>query len=424
MITHRLLRSSAAFAGIFLLAMALLPIHSPAAQNLLAKKIKAVEIIGNDKTKEDLFRRELSPVIGRTFANGYLDLAYNRLDRLGIFSGIKVTPVEEADGVILRVEVKETLPILPVVSLSISDENGIQFGGGVKALNLKGEAITMSAKAMFGGATNLEFRLANPWITGDKFAYSLDFYYRERQNGVFDFAEKSFEAFTTFSRQRGYSVNYGGRFNLQLLKSDVPGKTLSSDNGDFVSTLAFFYIYDTRDAWSNPHTGWWNEVEILKSDFLTGQSDFWRVNFDLRRYQPLPAHVGPVLPAHLDDRDRRPGRRCLAAVQRWWFQQHSRLGTGGKSGKKPIPEHYRISLQRAGTPDFQNLRLLLLSGRPGGGIRRYRSCLERERRFPAGEFPRRDGGRAPADRAVCRTHPVRPGLGTAGHERKAVPGEL
>ncbi len=287
---HSLLRTAATFAGIFLFAVASLPLHSYAAQNLITKKIKAIEIIGNDKTKEDIFRRELSPVIGQTFANDYLDLAYNRLDRLGVFSGITVTPIEEADGVILRIEVKETLPILPVVSLSISDENGIQFGGGVKALNLKGEAITMSAKAMFGGATNFEFRLANPWITGDKFAYNLDFYYRERHNAVFDFGEKSFEAFTTFSRRRGYSVNYGGRFNLQLLKSDVPGKTLSSNKGDFVPTLAVFFIYDTRDAWSNPHTGWWNEIEVLKSGFLSGQSDFWRVNFDLRRYQPLASH--------------------------------------------------------------------------------------------------------------------------------------
>jgi outer membrane protein insertion porin family len=289
MITHRRLHSSAILAGIFLFAAASLPIHSFAAQNLLPKKIKAVKIIGNDRTKDYVFRRELSSVIGRPFEQDYLDLAYNRLDRLGIFSGITITPVEEEDGIVLRVEVKETFPILPSVSLSISDENGIQFGGGVKALNLKGEAITMSARALFGGATNLEFRMSNPWITGDKLAYSLDFYYRDRHNAVFDFREKSFEVFTTFSRQSGDSVNYGGRLNFQYLKSDVPGKTLSQDNADFVPNLAIFIGYDTRDSWSNPHTGWWNEVEVLKSGFLTGQSDFWRINFDLRRYQPLAA---------------------------------------------------------------------------------------------------------------------------------------
>ncbi len=281
--------TAAIIAGIFLFA-ATLPVPSAAAQNPPTKKIKAIEIIGNQRTQAKILRQELSPLVDQPFGINYLDLAYNRLDRLGIFSGITITPVEESDGIILRIEVKETFPIMPAVSLSFSDENGFQFGAGVNALNLKGQAITMKTMAKFGGATDVEFRLANPWITGDKLAYRLDFFYRRRQNNVFDFNERSFEAFTTFSRQRGYSVSYGGRFNFQYLKSDVAGKTLSRDNDDIVPSLAAFFIYDTRDAWSNPHTGWWNEIEVLRSGFMAGDSNFWRVNFDLRRYQPLADH--------------------------------------------------------------------------------------------------------------------------------------
>jgi outer membrane protein insertion porin family len=268
-----------------------LPLHFPLlAQSVPAKKVIAIRVVGNQRTDESVFQRELSPVIGELFAEDYRHFAVNRLDRLGIFSSIKVTPVEEEDGIVLEIEVKETLSIMPSLSLSISDENGIQYGGGLKVLNLKGEAIFLSGKAMFGGATNAEFRLVNPWINGDKLAYSLDFYYRNRRNEVFGFQENAFELYTTFLRQHNLRLNSGGRLNLQYLKSDVPGKTISSGNSDLAPSISGFLGYDSRDSWSNPRSGWWNEIEVQRVGFLFGDTNFWRVNLDARRFQPLAPH--------------------------------------------------------------------------------------------------------------------------------------
>ncbi len=270
--------------------LAVMPHDLLSAQDTAQKKIIAIRVIGNKRTDESVFQRELSTVIGELFVEDYRNFAVSRLDRLGIFSSIKITPVEEKDGIVLEVEVKETLSIMPSLSLSISDENGIQFGGGLKVLNLKGEAIFVSGKAMIGGATNAEFRLVNPWINGDKLAYSLDFYYRNRRNEVFGFGEKAFELFTTFLRQRNQRFNYGARVNLQYLKSDVPGKTISADNGDLVPSVSAFLAYDSRDLWSNPRSGWWNEIELQRAGILFGDSRFWRINLDARRFQPAGPH--------------------------------------------------------------------------------------------------------------------------------------
>ena len=60
--------------------------------------------------------------------------------------------------------------------------------------------------------------------------------------------------------------------------------TLSNDNRDNIPSLGVYVGYDSRDLWSNPHRGWWNESELTISG---GDSDFWTFNLDLRRYQPL-----------------------------------------------------------------------------------------------------------------------------------------
>ena len=46
--------------------------------------------------------------------------------------------------------------------------------------------------------------------------------------------------------------------------------------------------YDSRDWWSNPHRGWWSEVEVAHSGGpLGGDGDFGTLTVDLRRYIPV-----------------------------------------------------------------------------------------------------------------------------------------
>ncbi len=104
----------------------------------------------------------------------------------------------------------------------------------------------------------------------------------------------------------------GGRFHFLSLGSDSPGITLFPDNRDNLAALGFFAGYDSRDFWTNPHRGWWNEVEVSRN-FWDG--DFWTFNIDFRRFQPLAGRhtlaffslttlqtgtVGEELPLHQD----------------------------------------------------------------------------------------------------------------------------
>lgn len=252
------------------------------------KTVKEIRISRLRYTNREIIIRELASRVGEPYLKENAEKDARRLDQLGIFSAITIEPIEEADGVVLVIEIEETFPHLPTISLDVSDENGLSVGPGFKSINLAGRDISFSASARFGGATNIGTTLENPWFAGNHLSYRLEFHQRDRRNELDDFAEVSTEINLRLGSYVGEHGRIGGHFNFLSLGSDTPGTTLSQDNRDNTPSLAFFIGYDSRDFWTNPHRGWWNEVEVSKNGgFLGGDGDFWRVHFDVRRFQPL-----------------------------------------------------------------------------------------------------------------------------------------
>jgi outer membrane protein assembly factor BamA len=151
-----------------------------------------------------------------------------------------------------------------------------------------GRDIFLTGLARFGGATNVTLFLENPWFTGNHFSYTLEANRRERDNQLDNFLETSTEISLRLGSYIGEAGRIGALLGFQSIESDSAGKTLSGDNRDIVGSVGFFVGYDTRDLWSNPHTGWWNQFEVTKVGGFPGfDSDFWLFNFDVRRYVPI-----------------------------------------------------------------------------------------------------------------------------------------
>ena len=142
------------------------------AQNALyGRPVREIAIAGAKHTKEYVIRRELVSRIGEPYLEANAALDVEKLTRLGIFSSVEVFGRASGDSVMLTIDVVETFRFLPVASISISDENGVSIGGGVKMLNLGGHATYLSAVARFGGANSIQFTLENPWVTGNHLSY-------------------------------------------------------------------------------------------------------------------------------------------------------------------------------------------------------------------------------------------------------------
>jgi len=251
---------------------------------LHGKPVKEITIVGAKHTKEYVIRRELVSRVGRPYLEANAKLDIEKLMRLGIFSTAKVHGKASGDGVILTIYVVETFPILPVVSVAISDENGLSIGGGVKMLNLGGHATYLSAIALFGGTKTLQFAMENPWVAGNHLSYNTHFNHMERKNKIFSFYEVSDEAYLEIQSYVKKNGRIGGRIMFETVQSDVPGKTLTADDHDNVASLGTYAIYDTRNEWSHPTRGWLNEIAVWRDGLFGTDSDFWRLIVDLRRY--------------------------------------------------------------------------------------------------------------------------------------------
>jgi len=278
--------------------------------------VKEIRTDSLRRTRREIVIRELVSKVGEPYSEQNTDKDIERLDRLGIFSDIRIEPVQEADGIILDVLVKEMLPYLPAPSFDTTDESGFTAGVSFRALNLRGRDISFAASAKFGDGGHYQARIENPWFWGNHGSYLVQYDYRDRYNGLDDFQEKSSDFLLQLGSYIGDKGRIGGRFGFYAVRSDTPGITLSSEGRDIIPTLAFYLGYDSRDLWTYPRRGWWSEIEIAKNGgFLGGSSDFWSFTLDIRRYQPLAGKhslafyslttyrtgtVGEDLPIHQD----------------------------------------------------------------------------------------------------------------------------
>jgi outer membrane protein assembly factor BamA len=259
--------------------------EAPASQDgLYGGTIREIRIVGANHTREFVIIRELKSKVGDPYLEATTRRDVQRLDRLGIFADVRIYGRETDGGVILFVQVQETLRFLPVVSVSISDENGISLGGGLKSVNLAGKAVYFSGVARFGGAATLEVTLRDPWLWGDHLGYALEYFHRDRRNELFKFDEIADEGFFLLSSYIGDHGRAGLRFSFQSIQSSEDERTLAASNTDNVAAAAVFLGYDSIDLASNPTSGWRNEVDVERSGLFGTNSDFWRADVDLRRY--------------------------------------------------------------------------------------------------------------------------------------------
>lgn len=272
------------------LAAAILLASRSGAEDLEGKPIEAIHLLGLERTKEDVVRRELVSREGEPFRQSALDRDAERLDRLRIFSSIefRALPAESGTGVVVEIELKETFPFLPTLSFEVNDENGLSLGPGLQSTNLRGEAIQLVASARFGGATNLYLYVRDPWIAGNHVSYQLQLSRLDRVNPFYDFQELAKSLDLRLGSYWGDRGRFGAKVSLLGVSSDRAGVTLSPTGHDTIASLGGFLGYDDLDRLSRPHRGSWGEIQLTRSGgFLGGDGRYSTLVLDGRRYQPL-----------------------------------------------------------------------------------------------------------------------------------------
>lgn len=252
------------------------------------RTVEAVDLRGNDSTREELVRRRIVTAIGTPLVLATLGQDVARLVNLGAFADVRVEVTEVEPGGAVRVTfvLSETYGILPVPAVLYTEENGFSLGAGVSAPNLAGRAMKLGGKAFFGGTRQYWVTFDAPWLYGrHRRSFTAFLARRDRADELRAFQEESYEVHPTFGwflRDDRAGATLGATF-LQM-RSDTPGITLSAEDEDRLLALTASFVWDTRDDWGAPTRGWRNELELSRYGQSGGPASFWRVNADLRRW--------------------------------------------------------------------------------------------------------------------------------------------
>lgn len=257
-------------------------------------RVREIHITGNDKTRDNVIRRELRVDEQEVLDSAAIKRSFQRLNNLNFFETVELFPEQvEEDKVDVEVRVKEK----PTGQFSIGGgfstldrftaianiTEGNLFGLGY-LVRIRGQVgvrrtigvLTFRNPALFDGPTSFQ---------ADGFSTQTNFltYQEERKGGTIQWG-------------RAFSEYITGSFTLvgeQIRITNVAGDATSfiqNQLGDQSTTGFRSSIFrDTRDFFQDPRTGSRTGLRLgFGTEYLGGTNDFYRFALDGLKYIPLP----------------------------------------------------------------------------------------------------------------------------------------
>ncbi|HET8722103.1 MAG TPA: outer membrane protein assembly factor BamA [Nitrospira sp.] len=257
-------------------------------------RIRQININGNDKTKDNVIRRELRVDEQDVIDTPSLKRSFQRLNNLNFFETVEILPQQvDADKVDLNVRVKEK----PTGQFSI--------GGGFSTLdklvaiaditegNLGGNGWMGRIRGQLGQQRTLGLiTFRNPYLNDSLTSMQIDVY-RSMTNYITYFEKKS-GASLTFGRWLSEYVSGSVSFVAEQLNFsdptiDAPELILSQLGNQSTTGFRTTLARDTRDYFLDPRTGLRTSVGLdFGTPYLGGTNNFVKYYLDAIKYTPLP----------------------------------------------------------------------------------------------------------------------------------------
>ena len=257
-------------------------------------RIRQININGNDKTKDNVIRRELRVDEQDVIDTPSLKRSFQRLNNLNFFETVEILPQQvDVDKVDLNVRVKEK----PTGQFSI--------GGGFSTLdklvaiaditegNLGGNGWMGRIRGQLGQQRTLGLiTFRNPYLNDSLTSMQLDIY-RSMTNYITYFEKKS-GASITFGRWLSEYVSGSISFVAEELNFsdptiDAPELIISQLGSQTTTGFRTSLARDTRDYFLDPRNGMRTSVGFdFGTPYLGGTNNFYKYYLDVIKYTPLP----------------------------------------------------------------------------------------------------------------------------------------
>ncbi len=262
--------------------------------------IDRIEVAGNQRTRDDVVRRELSFVEGGLYSRLAVERSRARVQRLGFFEEVTIEPKprDEAGRLGLGVNVVER----PTGSFSFGagfgSTDGFLINGAIRQDNLLGRGWGLSASLDLGSQAQAGyFRFFNPYLWGSLFSGSTTLSMTDRQYTDFDqkvqgldftlgypLDEGETKAFSSYQFSNREIDNFESQAASLIQREAYQEQTTTS-------LISLSARRDTRDDIRFPRSGQITGAAIEWAG-LGGWSNFVRAEARTTHWFPLQKWIG------------------------------------------------------------------------------------------------------------------------------------
>jgi len=262
--------------------------------------VRRINIRGNYRTKEEVFRREMRQLESSFLSKEKVVRSKVRIQRLPFVESVKITtsPVAgRSDQVDLDVIVTEQSSNRFNAGIGYSG-NGITFNVGLTQNNFMGTGKSLSVSAVNSKSTK-SFRIShnNPYHTVDGVGRGFNVYYTKNDASEDDLADYNSNAY-------GADVNYtipitednslrfsiGGEHREIITSSLTPQhiKQFVTDNGNKYNNILgkVSYVHDTRNRFLFPTKGQRQSI-ALEVGLPGSDLEYYKLKYRAAKYLPV-----------------------------------------------------------------------------------------------------------------------------------------
>jgi outer membrane protein insertion porin family len=267
--------------------------------------VRRVNIAGNNRTRDEVIRREMRQLEGAWYSGDKITLSRERIDRLGYFNEVNLeTPAVPGttDQVDVGVTVVEKPTGLLLFGAGFGSGEGLILSGSISQNNIFGSGKHVST-SINSSRINTTYALSytDPYFTVDGISQGFDLYYRVVSPSDFGFAR--YETKTLGGQARlGVPVTerdtifYGlGYEDVDItIFPDSPAiyqdyvRTFGSTNSNLYGTIG--WTRDARDSLIYPTRGMLHKASV-EAGLPAGDLQYFRLGYQYQRYFPLTRHL-------------------------------------------------------------------------------------------------------------------------------------
>ena len=244
--------------------------------------IGRIDIFGNERTRDQVIRRELRIDEGELYSGSKLRRSRLRLTNLQYFEEVKIDTRRRAeeDLMDLAVEVTEQSTGQFTAGLGFSSIETVVFTASVTQRNLFGRGQSLTASARIGGLSQdivLDFQ--EPWLFGQPILAGASLYRRGADFFTFDSIRTGFSL--SIGRALGEFTRVSVTYGFEILEIDdldpSASELLEEEEGTSqTSSITPRLIWDSRNDRFDPSEGSVHSLEVQIAG-LGGSNHFYKV---------------------------------------------------------------------------------------------------------------------------------------------------